>query len=154
MMNTKIAVTFLLSSRYGTCPSSCPGGLTSSSGSGSGVSGQGEACNSGNTWTTACGQVRFLLGFSNMSQFHPELHMLSQRLSCLLSMCSNLSDRYQVRAKEKSCSVSKKKEETSFSVLTNWIHTRFRSCCWITLHLSFQMGWGNIYSLQFVVRKC
>lgn len=42
--------------KYGTCPSSCPGGLASSSSSGSGVAGQGENCSSGATWTTACGQ--------------------------------------------------------------------------------------------------
>ena len=34
-----------------------------------------------------------------------------------------------------------------FQFFTKWIHTRFRSCCWISLHLSFQMGWGKIYIL-------
>jgi len=41
--------------KYGTCPSSCPGGSSTPS-SGSDVSGQGEACSPGSTWTTACGQ--------------------------------------------------------------------------------------------------
>ena len=59
----------------------------------------------------------YLASQINMSQFDPELHVLSQRLSYLLSMCSDLSDRYRVRTKDKSCSVSKTKKRPIFQFL-------------------------------------